>query len=67
MEVESIAYEGITVYHRNDPVLFDARSLGALMTSDFSVTIGVGTGSGEADVITTDLTPEYVRFNGDPS
>ena len=67
VEVESIAYEGVTVYHRKDPVLFDASALGARMTRDFSVTISVGTGNAEADVITTDLTPEYVRFNGEPS
>jgi len=40
---------------------------GGPLKGDFSVDVIIGEGEGEAVIVTTDLTPEYVRFNGDPS
>jgi N-acetylglutamate synthase/N-acetylornithine aminotransferase len=39
----------------------------SLETGDFSLTIDLGVGSGRAHIVTTDLTPEYVVFNGERS
>ena len=41
--------------------------LDGLLDSDFLVQVDLGPGSGRAEIITTDLTPEYVRFNGERS
>ncbi len=38
-----------------------ARRLGA---GDFTVSVRIGEGPGRAEILTTDLTPEYVQFNG---
>jgi glutamate N-acetyltransferase/amino-acid N-acetyltransferase len=65
-EVE-IVYEDTLVAAAGAAVPFDTGSLAARLKAAFTVTIRVGTGPGEALVTTTDLTPDYVRFNGEPS
>lgn len=63
-----IAYEGVPVARRGVGASFDEAGLiTTLAHGDFAVTIGVGDGPGRAEVITTDLTPDYVRFNGERS
>lgn len=57
----AVARGGVGVDH--DEVAI-AESLAA---RDFTVTVDVGDGPGEAHVLTVDLTPEYVRFNGERS
>ena len=64
----SAAYQGITVASGGVVVDFDEETLLALMErGDLSVDIGLGTGDGSARVLTTDLTPDYVVFNGERS
>ena len=60
----SIAYEGVTVCAGGVGVSFDED---LHLEGDFTVSISVGDGPGRATVITTDLTPDYVRFNGERS
>ncbi len=62
-----IAYEGVPVCAGGVGALFDDDAVSALIQGDFTVSISVGEGSGRAAVITTDLTPDYVRFNGERS
>ncbi|NOY56719.1 MAG: bifunctional glutamate N-acetyltransferase/amino-acid acetyltransferase ArgJ [Actinobacteria bacterium] len=45
----------------------DAVVAGSLTGGDFTVSVRIGDGPGRAEVLTTDLTPEYVRFNGERS
>lgn len=67
-EAISVSYEGVTVAQRGSGVTFDEQALvSTLMHGDFVVEVTVGAGSGRATVLTTDLTPEYVRFNGERS
>jgi glutamate N-acetyltransferase/amino-acid N-acetyltransferase len=40
---------------------------GGVIEGDFSVEVTIGAGPGSARILTTDLTPEYVRFNAEPS
>jgi glutamate N-acetyltransferase/amino-acid N-acetyltransferase len=63
----SIAYEGIRVADQGFAYAFDDQKLAKLLTGDFVVDVVVGRGSGVAEIVTTDLTPDYVRFNGERS
>lgn len=63
----SIAYEGRAVADGGTGIPFDDLELRKLLTGDFVVDIRVGEGRGRAEIITTDLTPDYVRFNGERS
>ena len=45
----------------------EAELLEALAVGDFTVRLVIGSGPGSAAVLTTDLTPDYVRFNGERS
>ncbi len=60
-----VAFDGVTVAaggvaaEHDEAALFDRIAAGDLAVD---VTIGVGTGT--AEILTTDLTPEYVVFNG---
>lgn len=67
VEVGAIAYEGVTVYNHFGSVLFDATALAERLAGDFTVTIDLREGEAECEILTTDLTPEYVRFNGERS
>ena len=59
----SIAFAGTIVARRGVGVPFDEDTVIAAMEEDFGVAISVGIGPGTARVFTTDLTPDYVRFN----
>ena len=63
-----VAYEGVQVAAGGVAVPCDTDALAArLGTGDFTVDVTVGTGPGVAEVLTTDLTPQYVVFNGERS
>jgi glutamate N-acetyltransferase/amino-acid N-acetyltransferase len=63
----SIAYEGVRVADQGCAHPFDDQELAKLLTADFAVDVAVGGGKGAAEIVTTDLTPDYVRFNGERS
>ena len=63
----SIAFEGTTVARRGCGAGADEDKLSEAMQGDFGVTVCVGAGPGTARVFTTDLTPDYVRFNAERS
>lgn len=65
--VVSISYEGHPVADGGTGVPFDDQELQKLLSSDFVIDIEVGKGRGQAEITTTDLTPDYVRFNGERS
>jgi glutamate N-acetyltransferase / amino-acid N-acetyltransferase len=60
-----IAYDGTVVCREGVAAPFDDAELSARLTGDFTVSVQVGTGAGRALVTTTDLTPDYVVFNGE--
>ncbi|MFP5333515.1 MAG: bifunctional glutamate N-acetyltransferase/amino-acid acetyltransferase ArgJ [Acidimicrobiia bacterium] len=62
-----IAYAGVTVCSAGVAVGFDEDVLVAHLKGDFAMEIRVGHGPGQARVVTTDLTPDYVVFNGERS
>jgi glutamate N-acetyltransferase/amino-acid N-acetyltransferase len=62
-----IAYDGTLVCAGGTAVGFDEAELSARLTGDFRVGIRVGDAAGRASVTTTDLTPDYVIFNGERS
>lgn len=63
----SIAYEGVRVAVGGCAYPFDDQKLVKLLTADFVIDVAVGDGAGIAEIVTTDLTPDYVRFNGERS
>jgi glutamate N-acetyltransferase/amino-acid N-acetyltransferase len=64
----AVAYQGVTVAAGGVAVGFDeAGLLETMAEGDLDVTVTLGSGPGRARVLTTDLTPEYVRFNGERS
>lgn len=63
MEV-SISIAGTPLFQYGQPVEYDLETVSEAMQSDFEVVVVVGTDNGNATVRTTDLTPEYVQFNG---
>jgi glutamate N-acetyltransferase/amino-acid N-acetyltransferase len=64
----TIAYAGVVVADGGAPVGTDLDAVAATLASgDFTVGVTVGDGPGAAEVLTTDLTPDYVRFNGERS
>ncbi len=64
----TVRYEG-TVVARDGMSMpdVDHDALAATLRGDFTVEVVVGDGLGEAEILTTDLTPEYVTFNGERS
>ncbi len=63
-----VAYEGVQVAIGGTAVPFDETRLFDLMEQgDLTVAVKIGDGPGRSRVLTTDLTPEYVRFNGERS
>ena len=63
----SITFAGTMVARNGVGVPFDEEGVVDAMSSDFGVTVNVGGGPGTARVFTTDLTPDYVRFNAERS
>jgi glutamate N-acetyltransferase/amino-acid N-acetyltransferase len=64
----TIAYQGVAVFTNGMGTSYDEMSLlASIETGDFGITIDLGNGQGRADIVTTDLTPDYVVFNGERS
>ena len=64
----AIGYQGTTVFEAGSPTDYDeAGLLEACADGDIALSVTVGSGPGSAQVITTDLTPQYVVFNGERS
>lgn len=64
----SIRFDGTLVAVSGRGADADEESLAErLAAGDFTVLIGVGDGPGQACVLTTDLTPDYARLNGERS
>ncbi len=66
-DLVDVAFAGIPTAIGGVGVGFDREALVARLGGDFTVDIDVGDGPGMAEVLTTDLTPDYVAFNGEPS
>ena len=63
-----IAFDGIVVARGGVAAEHDEASLLAhLEIGDFVVDMMIGGGPGRASILTTDLTPEYARLNGERS
>lgn len=62
-----IAFAGTVVAEDGMAAGVDEDEVAAELAGDFEVEITVGGGRGRARMLTTDLTPEYVRFNGERS
>jgi glutamate N-acetyltransferase/amino-acid N-acetyltransferase len=63
----TITYAGTEVCAGGVGLAFDEDALAVDLEGDFDMSICVGSGDGAAIVVTTDLTPDYVRFNGERS
>ena len=64
----TISYEGVVVFTGGMQAVYsDEALLAGLETGDFGISVSLGDGSGTAHIVTTDLTPEYVIFNGERS
>ncbi len=64
----SVSYEGVQIASGGVAVDHDEETLLAnLEKGDFTIQMSVGTGAGQATIVTTDLTPDYVVFNGERS
>lgn len=64
----SVSYDGVVVAADGVSVDFDQPSLLARMEDgDLDIAVTVGAGAGSATIVTTDLTPAYVEFNGERS
>ena len=63
----AIEFAGVPVCKNGVGVPVDEDTVSQLMSGDFELSISVGDGPGEASIVTTDLTPDYVRFNADRS
>ncbi len=63
-----IAFDGVTVAAGGVAAEYDeAALLDRIATGDLAVEVTIGWGQGTAEILTTDLTPEYVVFNGERS
>jgi len=64
----NVSYDGVQVAGNGEALAVEVPDLGdRLAAGDFTVNVEMGDGPGSATVLTTDLTPEYVRFNAEPS
>ena len=66
-QVVAVSYSDVPIAVGGEQVPYDRSALRATLTGDFRVEVSVGDGPGRARIISTDLTPEYVVFNGEPS
>lgn len=63
-----VAYDGIDIAVAGTEVDHDRTALHqSIADGDFTVTMTIGKGIGSAQVLTTDLTPDYVNFNAEYS
>ena len=63
----AVSYAGVEVARDGAPVDHDTEALRSRLSGDFAVTVEFGSGPGAADVLTVDLTPDYVNFNAEYS
>ncbi|HJR91978.1 MAG TPA: bifunctional glutamate N-acetyltransferase/amino-acid acetyltransferase ArgJ [Acidimicrobiia bacterium] len=63
----SVAYAGAEVAHAGMATDADLDAVAEKLAGDLIVSITVGDGPGRCSLLTTDLTPDYVRFNADRS
>ena len=64
----SVSYQGVLVADEGISTGVDRADLRSTMeTGDLDVVVGVGAGPGDATLLTTDLTPQYVEFNAEYS
>ena len=64
----AVTFEGVPVAAGGVPLDFDEDALVTRVAKgDFAVGVRVGAGPAHARVLTTDLTPDYVRFNSERS
>jgi len=64
----AISYEEVEVFSSGEQSDFDEVALlDGMEAGDLAIGIDLGGGSGTARIVTTDLTPEYVVFNGERS
>lgn len=64
----TVSYGGVVVFESGEGTAFDEQELlDRFVDGDMDLAIGLGTGPGTAHIVTTDLTPEYVAFNGERS
>ena len=61
----AVAYAGMTVAEGGVDAGADHDLISSKLGGDFTVSVSVGSGPGRCTLLTTDLTPEYVRFNGE--
>ena len=62
-----ITYQGAPVAAGGVFTGVNLAAVEALLVGDFEVGITVGDGPGAAEILTCDLTPGYVTYNGEPS
>ena len=62
-----IAYAGVVVAEGGVDAGADPDLVSEKLEDDFTVSIRVGDGPGRCELLTTDLTPDYVVFNGERS
>ena len=63
----SVAYGGVEVARGGVDAGADQDAVAEKLEGDFTVSVRVGSGPGRCSLLTTDLTPDYVRFNGERS
>lgn len=63
----TIAYAGVVVAEGGVDAGADPELVSEKLEDDFTVSIRVGDGPGRCELLTTDLTPDYVVFNGERS
>lgn len=63
----TIAYAGVVVAEGGVDAGADPELVSEKLEDDFTVSISVGDGPGRCELLTTDLTPDYVVFNGERS
>ncbi len=62
-----ITYQGAPVARGGVFTGVDLTAVETLLVGDFEVGVMVGDGPGTAEILTCDLTPGYVTYNGEPS
>jgi glutamate N-acetyltransferase / amino-acid N-acetyltransferase len=67
LDAVSVSYQGVVVAEKGTDAGADHDQIANKLSGDFTVGISVGVGPGSCSLLTTDLTPDYVRFNGERS
>ena len=63
----AITYQGVPVVSGGMFTGVNLEAVKALLVGNFEVKVSVGEGPGSAEILTCDLTPGYVTYNGEPS